>query len=337
MTQIAEAKAVAAAYWAAVDAARTGALNGVADSHLDADFHWQGFAPFTELTGPKDFAESFLEPFRAAFPTYRRDTHLMCAGLSQGRQDGTGDGALWIGATGYLVGKQEAEFIGIPAWTGELRLRWAEFLRIKDGRIVQIQCLIDLIDWFEQIGRPVLPKPKGVPHVWPAATGYNGVLASDCDPQEGATTLDMGRAFIFGGLNKFDQSVLSSMGMARFFHPNVKWYGPGGIGACLSLQEFTDLHQAPWLAAFPDRQVQDLDNLFAEDRLLAGSSFPGVTATHTGPYQGVPATGNAISFNGIDFWLRQGDKFTENWVFVDFLHLFDQFGIDLLARMKEAA
>jgi hypothetical protein len=37
----------------------------------------------------------------------------------------------------------------------------------------------------------------------------------------------------------------------------------------------------------------------------------------------------------MDFWLRRGDKFVENWVFVDMIDLFDQFGIDLLLQARE--
>ena len=59
------------------------------------------------------------------------------------------------------------------------------------------------------------------------------------------------------------------MGMADYFHPNLKWYGPGGIRACFSFKEFEDLHQRPWLIAFPDRTVVDLDNLIAEAHLSA--------------------------------------------------------------------
>ena len=73
-----------------------------------------------------------------------------------------------------------------------------------------------------------------------------------------------------------------------------------------------------------------------------GKSFPGVLATHTGPYLDQPATGRRVSFNGIDFWLKganpQGaDHFTENWVFLDMIHLFNQFGVDLMARMRALA
>jgi predicted ester cyclase len=334
---IAAAKAAVLALWQALDAAPAEAQAGAAARHVPPDVLWQGPAPVGDLTGPGALAERWLAPLRRAIPNLRRQTHIFCAGHSDGRRDGGPDGRLWVGATGYFTGTAATDFLGIPALLTPrpLRLRWAEFWQVDGGRLVRCQCLIDFVDWFEQIGRPVLPPPRGVPFVFPAPTGYEGVLSAPQDDADSAATLALGRTFIFGGLNRFDRKDLSSMGMARFFHPNVKWYGPGGIGACLSLEEFTDLHQRPWLVAYPDRQVQDLDNLFAEDRILAASGWSGVIATHTGPYQGVAATGRRIAFNGIDFWLRDGDRFTENWVFVDMIHLFAQFGVDLFARMRD--
>jgi hypothetical protein len=155
------------------------------------------------------------------------------------------------------------------------------------------------------------------------------------DDQGSATRLlAYGRQFIFGGLNAFDQANLKSMKMADYFHPNLKWYGPGGIGACMSLSEFEDLHQNPWLNAFPDRKVGDLDNLIAEGEFVAASSLPGVLLTHTGAYLGYTATQKRSGVNGIDFWRYEDGQFTENWVFVDMLHLFNQFGIDLMARVR---
>jgi hypothetical protein len=71
--------------------------------------------------------------------------------------------------------------------------------------------------------------------------------------------------------------------------------------------------------------------------MLASSGWAGVRATHAGPYLGEKATGRPIAVNGIDFWLRSGEQFTENWVFVDMIHLFGQMGIDLMERMREAA
>jgi predicted ester cyclase len=154
------------------------------------------------------------------------------------------------------------------------------------------------------------------------------------DERESAQTLALIREFLFAGLNSFDKSDLKSMGVGRYFHRNVKWYGPGGIGACLSIKEFEDMHQKPWLMAYPDRKVADIDSLFAEGRLTAASGWSDMVATHTGPYLDCAPTGKFVTFNCIDFWLRQENVFTENWVFVDMVHLYAQFGIDLFDRMK---
>ena len=78
--------------------------------------------------------------------------------------------------------------------------------------------------------------------------------------------------------------------------------------------------------------MQDLDCLFAEGAYTGGAGWNGVLVTHAGRYLDCPATGKRIGVNGLDFWRREGDKFTENWVFVDMLHLFRQFGVDLLAH-----
>ena len=262
---------------------------------------------------------------------------MLFGGASSGRADGGPDGRMWVCGTGYLSGNPTGAFLGIPTVNRPVRIRWGEFLCFDGSRIVESQMLVDFVDWFEQIGLPVLPPPRGAPHVYPAPTAIDGILSAPQNTTETEETLALGRALLFDGLNRFDRVELSKMGMARFFHPNIKWYGPGGIGACLSLSEFETLHQRPWLAAFPDRKVQDLDSLFAEGRFLGASGVAGVLGTHLGQYLDHPGTGNSISFSGLDFWLRSGGQFTENWVFVDMCHLFSQFGVDLFARMRAQA
>ncbi len=300
--------------------------------------HWQGPEPIGVQPTGKGIVEAMFAPLRRAIPDLQRQTHIFMGGQSSADESDTGDGAWWTAGTGYYTGRAVRDVFGIPATDTDLRIRWGEFLRFdEDGNVTHAQTIWDFVDWFDQIGRPVLPKPTGEPHVYPAPTAYGGVLGDAQPEDETAASMALGRGLIFGGLNSFDENDLTSMGMARFFHPNVKWYGPGGIGACLSLTEFEDRHQAPWLVAFPDRKVKHLESLFAEDRMVAASGSMGVVATHTGPYLGHPATGAPIEVSGLDFWLRTGEQFTENWVFVDMIHLFRQMGVDLFARLKEAA
>ncbi len=50
-------------------------------------------------------------------------------------------------------------------------------------------------------------------------------------------------------------------------------------------------------------------------------------------YLDCPATDKRFVVNSLDFRRREGDQFTENWVFVDMIHLFRRHGVDLLARV----
>ncbi|MGC3939256.1 ester cyclase [Roseobacter sp. EG26] len=305
---------------------------------LPALTRWQAPEPIGVQPDAEAVISRFFAPLRAAIPDLKRDVHIFMGGASEAHETGAEDGAWWVAGTGYYTGRATASAFGIPATQTDLRIRWGEFLRFDDaGEITHAQTIWDFVDWCDQIGMPVLPKPRGALHVFPAATAYDAVLTGAQSDVATRETLDFGRNFIFGGLNRYDENDLGSMGMARFFHPNVKWYGPGGIGACLSLREFETLHQNPWLIAFPDRKVMHLESLFAEDRLLAASGPKGVIGTHSGTYLGHPATGNPIEVSGLDFWLRTGGKFTENWVFVDMVHLFAQMGVDLFTRLERSA
>lgn len=321
------------AYWAAIDAASPDTMASAVSAHLPQNFVWKGPAPLGEIIGPEALARNALAPLKEAIPDLKRQTHIFMGGQSTDHTVDDAKDAYWVAGTGYLTGTATKDFIGIPVTDRPLRIRWAEFIRFKTGVIVESQVILDFVDWFDQIGLSVLPKPRGAEHVYPAPTGFDGVLRAAQNPEDTTYTLKLGNALLYGALNGFDQNELASMGMADYFHPNLKWYGPGGIGACLSFKEFEQLHQQPWLVAFPDRKVMGIESLFAEGNLLAASGVAGVEATHTGVYLSEPATGAHLKISGIDFWLVDGNQFTENWVFVDMIDLFNQMGINLFNRM----
>ena len=58
------------------------------------------------------------------------------------------------------------------------------------------------------------------------------------------------------------------------------------------------------------------------------------TMTHDG-WLGLPPTGKKISMRSLDFWRLEKGLIRENWVMVDLLHMYDQLGVDVLARMRE--
>ena len=324
-------------FWRDLEAADPGRGMAVATTAMHDDVEWNGPDPIGRLDGVEAFVSYFWQPLLHSFPDMVRQTPIFFGGESNGRIDGdlSLDGHMWVTGTGLFTGTFANDYLTIPATGGQVTIPWGEFCRIVDGAIVEVYFLIDLVELMRQAGYEVLPTNRGADGIYPPPAASDGVALGPHDQEASRHSLEHIRQFIFDGLNNYDETALNSMGMADFFHRDVRWYGPGGIGACLSFKEFEDFHQRPWLTAYPDRRVQDLDALFAEGAYSAGSGWAGVKATHTGPYLNSPATGNQIEFNGLDWWKREGEMYIENWVFVDMVHLFRQFGVDLFERLAE--
>ena len=324
-------------FWQALENADANQVEEVARLVMGENITWYGPDPINQLHGMEAFVSDFWLPLLQSFPDLKRQTYLFFGGESNGRIDGDigQDGKMWVSGTGYLNGTFAQDYLKIPATGTEVNIRWGEFCRIEQGKIVEVYFLLDLIDLMQQAGFHVLPPSRGVDGLYPPPHANDGILLEVQDELESLYSLDHIRRFIFEGLNSFDQSELESMGMADFFHQQVQWYGPGGIGACLSLKEFEDHHQLPWLIAFPDRRVQNLDALIAEGSYSGAPGWSGVIATHSGQYLDSPATGKQVGINGLDWWKREGEMYIENWVFVDMIHLFRQFGIDLFERLAQ--
>jgi hypothetical protein len=47
---------------------------------------------------------------------------------------------------------------------------------LREGKIIVSQMILDFVDWFEQIGISFLPTSQGVANVYPAPTGFDGLL-----------------------------------------------------------------------------------------------------------------------------------------------------------------
>ena len=324
-------------FWQRLEKASTEQILETVVSIMARDIPVHGPDPINKLQGAEALVSEYWLPLLDSFPDLERQTHIFCGGQSNGRADGDSskDSRMWVSGTGYFSATFAKDYLSIPATGSRVNIRWGEFHRIENGMVVEFYFLLDLVDLMQQVGFNVLPPSLGIDNLFPAPKTEDGIML---DPQDEDVTkheLAQIRSFIYDALNSYNQEDLASMGVADFFHPEVNWYGPGGIGACMNLMEFEEFHQKPWLKAYPDRQAQDLDSLFAEGLYTAGSGWANTRALHTGEYKGVAATGNAIEFNGMDWWRSNGEKYVENWVFVDMVHLFRQFDVDLFERLHK--
>jgi steroid delta-isomerase-like uncharacterized protein len=117
----------------------------------------------------------------------------------------------------------------------------------------------------------------------------------------------------------FDQHDLAAA--AAFLAPD--WVGHwGGMPEGRGADGFRRLASA-YLAAFPDMRIAVEDALADGDKLVRRVSW---TATHLGPFLGVPATGRRVRGQGIVILRIADGKIAEEWEMSDLLGLLQQLG-----------
>ena len=292
-----------------------------------ADVRWHGPHPINAHQGADAVLKAFWEPFLAALPDIeRRDDILICGSFKKGD---------WVGATGYYTGTFARDWLGIPATGGVLNIHFGEFSRLDAGKVCEVYLILDILDVLRQVGRwPTgLPLSPGVVDRVPGPASRDGVLLTSANPVEGTQSLELVEAMI-KGLMEYDRISLASMAQERFWHPQMMWYGPAGIGTSRAIKGFQDVHQRAFLTAFPDRVGGDHKARLGEGAYVGSTGWPSVRATHLGPWLGVPATERKISMRVMDFWRREGNLLRENWVFIDQLELLLQMDFDVMARIR---
>ncbi|GAB4149333.1 MAG: nuclear transport factor 2 family protein [Sphingomonadales bacterium] len=293
---------------------------------LMADFIWHGPHPFNALSGIDVFEREFWIPLRSALPDLSRRNDILIAGRFHERD--------WVCATGYYTGTFAGDWLGIPAHGGVLNVRFGEFIEFRDGKIAQVRVLLDLLDVMRQAGIRILAPSLGQEGLVSGPSTHDGVILEAVDQAESRKSLELVEAMI-GGLGRFDGETLQSMGMERFWHPNMMWYGPSGIGTTRGIGGFQAYHQQPFLQALPDRKGGNHLARFAEGAYCASTGWPSMYATHKGGgWMGLPPTGRRLEMRIMDFWRREGDMLVENWVFIDLIDVLRQMGFDVFARMR---
>lgn len=329
-TRAFQAKLAFHAAWNRINAtADARAAEGLLRDLYAPDAAWNGPHPINGLTGADAVVDGFWRPLAAALPDLERGFDILMSGAFK-------DGA-WVAGTGHYTGTFTAPWLGIRPTGRVLTVRYGEFAKVQGGRIVESYTIMDIPDVLRQAGHPPFAFTLGLEDRVPGPATADGVMLSPADPAASSQSLKLVEAMI-AGLMGYDGRTLDSMGMERFWDARrMMWYGPAGIGACRGLKGFQDVHQRPFLAAFPDRKGGDHKCRVGEGAYVGSTGWPSVRATHTGGgFLGLPPTGRAIGMRVMDFWRREGDLLLENWVFIDLLDLALQMGVDVLARLREA-
>ena len=316
--------------WRFLSAAPGADASAACSTLLAPDCQWHVGHPINLLSGAQTVHAEFFGPLQAAFPDLERRADIFFGSHFDGRFDG--GAGWWVCTTGQYLGTFKADWLGIPATGEPATLRFGEFYRVEGGRIVEARVLLDIIDLARQAGVNLLPPSSGLDILVPGPRLHNGLLLAPGDAAETAQSIGLVEAMI-GGLMRYDQADLKSMGMGRYWRQDMMWYGPCGIGTARGISGFERHHQAPFLHAFPDRKGGTHRARLAEGPFVASTGWPSVRATHLGAYLGAPACNRPIQMRVMDWWRCENGLLVENWVFIDLPHLLLQMGVDVLARL----
>jgi predicted ester cyclase len=290
------------------------------------DAVWHGPEPINKLEGLEEISSGYWEPLLRSFPDLQKDDYILFAGNFEGSD--------WVCATGNLVGTFEEDWLNIPATGAATWLRYGEFHRMVEGKIAETRIIVDILDLMRQAGYSFVSS-LAPEVVIPGPSTQDGVILGERDEDETEKTLKLVEDMLFEGLASYEEKGLENMGMERYWHEDMMWYGPCGIGSTRGIDGFQDYHQGPFLIAFPDREAVGHIARFAEGNYCASTGWPSIEATHTGSgWLGLPATNKSVTMRVMDWWRREGGLLAENWVFIDMIDLLLQLEVDVFDRMK---
>ncbi|WP_299738100.1 ester cyclase [uncultured Roseobacter sp.] len=288
--------------------------------------------PFETITGVDAYVDAVYAPLVRAVPDLERRDHIVMAGP-------TAEGADWVGCGGFYTGTFCAPWLDIPPTGHLMHLRFHEFYRFEDGKIAEMQALWDLPEVMMQAGAwPMSPSLGREWHI-PGPATCDGLVPGPYDAAQGAATCRHIVEMLEYLKRHPSQGGPEVMEMERFWHPRMSWYGPSGIGTGRGIEGFRKWHQIPFLNGMPDRgqYVDEIEYHFFGDRNYAAvTGWPDMyQSISQGGWLGIAPTGKTIEMRSLDFWRVENGLIRENWVLVDLLHMYDQIGVDVFARMRE--
>lgn len=327
MTTAALLKATIAPLRQALATADAASLRGALAAGFSPDAKLHLCHPFGDLTGPDALHDRAFAPLLTAMPDLERRDMIVLAGTTPEGQD-------WVGCMGNYMGTFTAPFLGIRP-TGHLaHMRYHEFFRLQDGRIVEMQAIWDIPELMMLAGVWPMAPQMGAYLCTPAPMTGDGLSASG----DGSVAMARVKAMLTDLCSHPANPDPKIMRLEAHWHPRFNWYGPAGIGTGRGNAGFRHWHQIPFLQAMPDRKLDSMGALsshwFAQGQYVCETGWPNMRLTLSQDgWMGIAPAGREVLLRSLDFWRLEEGLIRENWVLVDLLDLYAQVGVDVLARL----
>jgi len=285
--------------------------------------------PYQDVTGPQELWERVYAPLFAAVPSLERRDFIVMAGPRWGE----GQTGNWVGLGGNFIGSLEQSWLGIPAHGNPVFMRYHEYLRIVDDKVVEMEGLWDIAQVMLQAGAWPMAPQLGEEWLCPGPADGQGVITAPFDADQADASVQL----VWDMLNDLKQGDANTpgRGLGGYWHDHAFWYGPTGLGTARGHADIRDKIFTGFRKGLSDN-TRHLEQgvFFGDHNLVAFTGWPSGTAVHSGEgFLGLAPTGRTITRCSLDFWRVENDLVRECWVMVDIIDLYRQLGVDVFARM----
>ena len=324
-------KQVVLNFYNALEDSKIDEILKVLSNYCSEDILWRGFHPFNEIRGIEKLYSKFWQPFKKSFFNYQRRMDIFLAGYNTI----SGNEGVWIVSMGHLMGLFDNPWIGIKSTKKIAMLRYCEFSKIENSKITEIAMFFDIPHLMLQAGFKPFPSETGISLVQPGPRTHNGLLFKKQDFAKGIKTLQIIENMIDDlKVWKSTNRVSLIKELKKSWNENMIWWGPTGIGSTYTIERYADQHAGPFREIFSERKFNGHLCRISEGNYGGFFGWPNLTLTPSKTFMGITTTPNSSEMRVIDMYRREGDKLSENWVFIDFLHFWKILGVDILKSIK---
>lgn len=316
-------------YYKALDSAKPDEVESVLTNFTSKHYTWRAFHPFHVQTDVKTVSDIFWRPFLTSFQHLQRRMDIFFAGKNF-IDDGE---SIWVCSMGHLMGLFDKPWLDIEPTQKISMLRYAEFHKIENEKIVETAFYFDIPHLMIQAGYKPFKNPTGKHLVQPGPATHDGLLFDDAPKEAGQKTMDAMHAMI-SDLGTWQLGLPLEEELERTWHDDMVWWGPAGIGSSYTIERYATQHSGPFRAAMSDRSSTGHIARIAEGHYSGFFGWPNFTAKPTGGFMGLPPSNKSCEFRVIDVYRREGEKLKENWIFIDLLHFFKQQNVDILNNLE---
>ena len=272
------------------------------------------------------YFSDIVVPLMGALKGLNRQNYVVVGGEYLGTE--------WVTSTGYYYGHFTHPLFGIPP-SGKLAfLRFGEFHRIEEGKILESQIFLGLAELIIALGLWPLGTSQGYEGVVPGPSTQDGINFGSSDPAKSRDTANLVEDMLLS-------LATEDCAWRPYWDDRMVWYGPGGFGSYATVDAF-GAFQRPFEQAFEgwgDGQNEGIGGVGSSGKAGDGeyaflNGWPQITGIHVDSFMGIAPTHKRVFMRDCDWWRCEGGKIIENWCMVDTLHLTYQLGRDVLAELS---